>query len=140
MVLVIARGLYGAAYALVYVSIREFATMGTNRDERSKGLSQVTAGLYAGINIGAVLGAIIYESVGFAGVFSIAAVIGFSGIWCGEILLYQSRAFCHRDGAGKGTIIPAKRFRNYCFGSEKLGYDQAGSFYHRSTGNYCIVF
>ena len=74
-VLVIARGIYGAAYALVYVAIREFATVKANRQERSEGLSQVTAGLYAGINIGAVLGAIIYESVGFKGVFVISAAV-----------------------------------------------------------------
>ncbi len=74
--LVIARGIYGAAYALIYVAIREFATVGVTRQERSKSLAQVTAGLYAGINIGAVLGAIIYESIGFSGVFVISAIIG----------------------------------------------------------------
>lgn len=81
VVLVIARAIYGAAYALVYVAIREFATIGTSRQERSKGLSQVTAGLYAGINIGAVLGSIIYESIGFKGVFIISAVIAFLAVF-----------------------------------------------------------
>lgn len=79
--LVIARGIYGAAYSLIYIAIREFATAGSDRQARSKGLAQVTAGLYAGINIGAVLGAVIYESAGFRTVFAISAVIGIVAIF-----------------------------------------------------------
>lgn len=75
-VLIIARGLYGAAYALVYIAIREFAAETTDRQDRSKGLAQVTAGLYAGINIGAVLGSMLVESLRFSGVFLISAVLG----------------------------------------------------------------
>ena len=90
VVLVIARGLYGAAYALVYVAIREYAAVSDDREERSKGLSQVTAGLYAGLNIGAVLGAMIYESIGFLGVFSLSAVIAGIG-------LYVAKYYCISD-------------------------------------------
>jgi len=81
VVLVFARGIYGAAYALVYVSIREFAAGSSDRQEKSKGLSQVTAGLYAGINIGAVVGSMIFESIGFLGVFIISAIIGLISIY-----------------------------------------------------------
>ena len=76
IVLVLARGIYGAAYALIYVAIREFAATTSNMEQRSKGLAQVTAGLYAGINIGAVAGAMIYDSVGFMGVFIVSALLG----------------------------------------------------------------
>ena len=76
MVLILARGIYGASYALIYVAIREFAAAGAGREDQSKGFSQVNAGLYAGVNIGAVLGSIIYESVGYQGVFLISALIG----------------------------------------------------------------
>ncbi len=75
-VLVIARGMYGAAYSLVYIAIREFAATGQGRQERSKGLAQVTAGLYAGINIGAVLGAMIFETAGFRAAFAVSAIVG----------------------------------------------------------------
>lgn len=79
VILVIARGIYGAAYSMIYIGIREFAAAGSDRRERSESLAQVTAGLYAGINIGAVLGAIIYESVGFRGVFAISVAVGLLG-------------------------------------------------------------
>jgi predicted MFS family arabinose efflux permease len=79
-VLVIARGIFGAAYATVYIAIREFAAAGADRGQRAASLAQVTAGLYAGVNIGAVLGAIIYESAGFRGVFAISAAIGLLAI------------------------------------------------------------
>lgn len=75
-VLVVSRGIYGAAYSMIYIGIREFAAASQDRQTRSKGLAEVTAGLYAGINIGAVLGAVIYESAGFRGVFAISAGIG----------------------------------------------------------------
>ena len=76
VVLVLARGIYGAAYALIYVAIREFAATSSDMEQRSKGLAQVTAGLYAGINIGAVAGAMIYDSVGYMGVFIVSALLG----------------------------------------------------------------
>lgn len=80
-VLVLARGVYGAAYALIYVSIREFAAMGQDRASRSAGLAQVTAGLYAGCNIGAVIGAMIVERAGFAAVFVLSAILGGASIF-----------------------------------------------------------
>ena len=79
VILVIARGIYGAAYSMVYIGIREYAAAGADRRQRSESLAQVTAGLYAGINIGAVLGAIIYESVGYRGVFAISIAVGLLG-------------------------------------------------------------
>lgn len=80
-ILVIARGIYGAGYSMVYIGIREYAVKGSDRHQRSDSLAQVTAGLYAGINIGAVLGAIIYESAGFRGVFAISVAVGLLGLF-----------------------------------------------------------
>ena len=79
--LVVARGIYGAAYALVYVAIREYAALSQDRQERSRGLAEVTAGLYAGINIGAVLGSMIFSNAGFSGVFLLSAVLGGLSYW-----------------------------------------------------------
>lgn len=79
--LVFARGIYGAAYALVYVAIREFAALTKDRQARSRGLAEVTAGLYAGINIGAVLGSMIYSTAGFLGVFLLSALLGGLSYW-----------------------------------------------------------
>ncbi len=79
--LIISRGLLGAAYSLVFVAIREFATLSTDEEERSSGLAQITAGLYAGINIGAVVGSMICESLGYLGVFLISAVLGIMSIF-----------------------------------------------------------
>ena len=105
VVLVIARGIFGAAYSMVYIAIREFATVGADRQQRSEGLAHVTAGLYAGINIGAVLGAIIYESVGFRGVFAISVVIGALGFlvaknYCVLPETAEPRDGIEADGAG----------------------------------------
>lgn len=78
--LIAARGIYGAAYALIYVAIREFAAIAPDREQRSKGLAQVTAGLYAGINIGAAVGSMICSSIGYGGVFFISALLGGIGM------------------------------------------------------------
>ena len=78
--LVFARAVYGASYAFIYVAIREFAVLPSDRTLRSMGLGEVTAGQYAGINIGAVLGSMLLETAGFTGVFLLSAVLATLGI------------------------------------------------------------
>lgn len=80
-VLVISRAIYGGAYALVAIGIREFAVSTQDREARAEGLAQSTAGLYAGINIGAVTGSMIITSMGFPGVFFVSVILGLLSVY-----------------------------------------------------------
>ena len=53
---------------------RNFALFGRNEGEKAQGFSALNAGLYAGINCGSVLGAIMAERLGYSFVFVLSGV------------------------------------------------------------------
>lgn len=71
-IFVLARGIYGVGYALIYISMRSFAASMKGDLAKRKGFSAITSGVYAGVNTGAVFGAILLDKLGFRSVFFIS--------------------------------------------------------------------
>ena len=69
-----ARAVVGLGYGFCWMTLRNFALFGRNDKEKAEGFSLLNAGLYAGINCGSVLGAILAERLGYEVVFSISAI------------------------------------------------------------------
>lgn len=74
-VFVIARGIFGVGYALIYISMRSFAAAMQGDVAKRKGFSAITSGIYAGVNTGAVFGAILMDKIGFRSVFLISGTL-----------------------------------------------------------------
>lgn len=71
-IFVLARGIFGVGYALIYISMRSFAASMHGDIAKRKGFSAITSGIYAGVNTGAVFGAILMDKIGFRSVFLIS--------------------------------------------------------------------
>ncbi|MDA8123719.1 MAG: MFS transporter [Deltaproteobacteria bacterium] len=69
---ILARAVVGLGYGFCWMTLRNFALFGRNDAEKVEGFSLLNAGLYAGINCGAVLGAILAEKLGYTVVFVLA--------------------------------------------------------------------
>jgi predicted MFS family arabinose efflux permease len=74
-IFVLARGIYGVGYALIYISMRSFAASMKGELAKRKGFSAITSGIYAGVNTGAVFGAILLDKIGFRSVFFISGAL-----------------------------------------------------------------
>lgn len=68
---IIARGVFGLGYGFCLVAMHGFINSSPSIEAKNKGISILNAGLFAGINCGCVLGAIIAERIGYAKVFFI---------------------------------------------------------------------
>lgn len=71
---ILSRAVVGLGYGFCWMTLRNFALFGRNDKEKSEGFSLLNAGLYAGINCGSVLGAILAERLGYEIVFVLSAV------------------------------------------------------------------
>ncbi|BEP29039.1 MFS transporter [Helicovermis profundi] len=72
---ILSRGFYGVGYALIYISMRSFSASFKDETSKKNGFASITAGVYAGVNTGAVFGAILMEKIGYRSVFLISSVI-----------------------------------------------------------------
>lgn len=72
---ILSRGLVGMGYGFCWMTLRNFALFGRNEMEKSEGFSFLNSGLYAGINCGAVLGAVLAEKLGYSPVLLLSAVL-----------------------------------------------------------------
>lgn len=63
---VVARAVVGLGYGFCWMTLRNFALFGRNAREKAEGFTDLNAGLYAGINCGAVLGSVLAEKMGYA--------------------------------------------------------------------------
>lgn len=70
-----ARGLVGLGYGAAWMGMRGLVAAAATESSRARGFSVLNAGIYAGLNCGAVLGAMLAERIGFAQVFLIADVL-----------------------------------------------------------------
>lgn len=77
---VISRGLTGIGYGMAYMGMLSYATTNENGDKISEGLAAFHSGIYAGINCGVIIGAMLADRMGFSKVFYFMfAVSAFSG-------------------------------------------------------------
>jgi len=69
------RFLVGIGYGAAWMGLRGLVAAGHSPHERSKGFSILNAGIYAGQNCGAVLGALIAQRIGFSSVLILASTL-----------------------------------------------------------------
>jgi len=75
LLFVLARGVAGGGYGYMMVAMKTYINSMPSEKARSAGISAFFAGLYAGMNCGVVVGAMLADRVGFSAVFYMAAVI-----------------------------------------------------------------
>lgn len=99
---IIARGVFGVGYGFCLLSMQGYANSATGFDGRNKGISVLTAGSYAGINCGCVLGAMLAERIGFSRVFFVTLSTSvLAGIY---VSLYMKNSVVLRKNREKGRL------------------------------------
>ena len=73
-VFVIARAVVGLGYGFCWMTLRNMSLFGLTDNERAWGFAMLNAGLYAGINCGQVVGAILAQTLGYTTVLIIAGL------------------------------------------------------------------
>lgn len=74
IIFIFSRGLFGIGYSLTYISVRSYVANANDETIKQNGFSSITSGIYAGINIGAAIGALLMEKVGYKNVFFASAL------------------------------------------------------------------
>lgn len=82
---IIARGVFGVGYGFCLLAMQGYASSVIDNDAKSKGISALTAGSYAGLNCGSVLGAMLAERIGYSSVFFVTL---FTSIFALVFVLY----------------------------------------------------
>ena len=75
LIFVLARAIVGLGYGFCWMTMRNLSLFGRNNKEQLLGFALLNAGIYAGMNCGASLGAILAEIFGYKTVFIISAVM-----------------------------------------------------------------
>ncbi len=75
IIFVIARAVVGLGYGFCWMTLRNLSLFGKNAKEQMLGFALLNAGIYAGMNCGASLGAILAEIYGYKIVFIISAIM-----------------------------------------------------------------
>lgn len=69
---IFARGVVGAGYGFSLMALRAFVNTSATENVRTAGLSSLFAGIYAGLNCGVIVGAMLADRIGYANVFFVA--------------------------------------------------------------------
>lgn len=101
MLFIAARAVVGLGYGFCWMTLRNLALFGRDDKEKTWGFSMLNAGLYAGMNCGSALGAILAECFGSENVFFMAASLT---ALCGVVIMRLENAVLpKRDSREKGT-------------------------------------
>lgn len=74
-VFILSRAVVGLGYGLCWMTLRNLSLFGKNEKEKLLGFALLNAGIYAGMNCGSALGAILADIFGYRTVFVISAVL-----------------------------------------------------------------
>lgn len=77
---IVARSLVGFGYGFVLIAVQKFSTLAPEEEEKNKGIFAMNSGAHAGLNCGAMLGAMIVDTIGFSKVFFIALILFISAL------------------------------------------------------------
>jgi predicted MFS family arabinose efflux permease len=69
-----ARAIVGLGYGFCWMTLRNLSLLGRNEEEQNQGFVLLSAGLFAGMNCGSVMGSVLAESAGYKNVFFISAL------------------------------------------------------------------
>lgn len=89
LIFIAARAVVGLGYGFCWMTLRNLALFGKDDGEQAWGFSMLNAGLYAGMNCGSSLGAILAEKLGYKNVFIMAAVLT---VLCSLIIVRMENA------------------------------------------------
>jgi predicted MFS family arabinose efflux permease len=101
LVFIGARAIVGLGYGFCWMTLRNLALFGKNDSEQAWGFSMLNAGLYAGMNCGASLGAILAEKFGYQNVFFMAAALTL--LCSGVIIRMENAVLPKKEEAAKQT-------------------------------------
>lgn len=97
-----ARAVVGLGYGFCWMTLRNLALFGKNDSEQAWGFSMLNAGLYAGMNCGSSLGAILAEKFGYQNVFFIAAALT---LLCSGVIIRMENAVLPR----REEVLPEEK-------------------------------
>ncbi|MCT4593096.1 MAG: MFS transporter [Anaeromicrobium sp.] len=74
LLFIMSRGIFGIGYSLTYISMRSYVANTPGEEIKKQGFSSITSGIYAGVNIGAAIGAMLMDKIGYKKVFILSAL------------------------------------------------------------------
>lgn len=93
-IFIVARAVVGLGYGFCWMTLRNLALFGKDDSQQAWGFSMLNAGLYAGMNCGSSLGAILAEQFGYQNVFFMAAALT---ILCSLAIMRMENAVLKRN-------------------------------------------
>lgn len=111
---ILVRALSGLGYGAAWMGLRGLVATGDSDGQRSTGFSLLNAGIFAGQNCGAVLGALLAERIGFSNVFLITGILIFFAY--PVAFLYVQNKKPSSTGGGGGL----KKIGKFVFGKENI--------------------
>lgn len=109
LIFIAARAVVGLGYGFCWMTLRNLALFGKDDSEQAWGFSMLNAGLYAGMNCGSSLGAILAEKLGYKNVFIMAAVLT---VLCSLIIVRMENAVLQKrkeDGTEVETAVETEK-------------------------------
>lgn len=104
-----ARLIDGCGYGLAWMSLRGALINETDKEERTKKLTQLNAGLFSGINCGVIIGAMLFDRLGYTTVFLISG-IGMLGLCVLTHLFIRSTPIALTEGKVQSVEGKKRRF------------------------------
>jgi len=92
LIFIAARAVVGLGYGFCWMTLRNLALFGKDDNQQAWGFSMLNAGLYAGMNCGSSLGAILAEQFGYQKVFFMAAALT---VLCSLVIMRMENAVLH---------------------------------------------
>ena len=100
VVFVLARAVVGLGYGFCWMTLRNLALFGKDDSQQAWGFSMLNAGLYAGMNCGSSLGAILAERFGYRNVFFIAAALT---VLCSLVIMRMENAVLKKNSQAEAV-------------------------------------
>jgi predicted MFS family arabinose efflux permease len=115
-----ARAVVGLGYGFCWMTLRNLSLLGRDEEEQNQGFVLLSAGLFAGMNCGSVMGSVLAESAGYKNVFIIGAL--FTVLCIFSILKLKNAVIRRAENAEEKTAAPAPGKGNKTGFLEVIGF------------------
>lgn len=102
---ILSRGVLGFGYGLTLLASQGYVIRHTDSSNKARGLAHLFAGLYSGSICGAATGAVLAEQFGYGLVFLLGALIIFSVIFYGLLILSQPTEVDNAETVTKNETV-----------------------------------
>ncbi len=102
----LARLVVGVGYGFAWMALRGFVASGKTAESQATGFAGLNSGIYAGINCGVILGALLLERLSYSGIF-----------WMSLVLTSIAVLFCLCFTRNRETFVPARRSQDAAGGT-----------------------